>query len=126
MNASLIRMLLAGAVSVLGASAQAGGGIDASRLAPVRGEPKPVQRAAPEPPVRAYAIDGASFYYGGRHFVIDGMAPPRAGDELAVTIGEGRVDPVPELAVVADLLGHDRIVADPALSRRPAAGNDAR
>ena len=83
MNASLIRMLLAGAVSLLGASAQAGGGIDTSRLAPVRGEPKPVQRAAPEPPVRAYAIDGASFYYGGRHFVIDGMAPPRAGDELA-------------------------------------------
>lgn len=56
--------------------------MDTSRLQPVRLAPKQ-ERAAPPPPVKAYAIDGKHFYYGGREFVVEGLEAPRPGSELA-------------------------------------------
>jgi hypothetical protein len=56
--------------------------VDPSRLKPVRLAPKQ-ERAAPPPPVKAYAIDGKHFYYGGREFVVEGLEAPRPGSELA-------------------------------------------
>jgi len=56
--------------------------VDSHRLKPVRMAPK-TERAAPPPPVKAYAIDGKHFYYGGRKFIIEGLDAPRPSGELA-------------------------------------------
>ncbi len=56
--------------------------VDPARLKPVKLPPKR-ERAAPPPPVRAYAIDGTRFYLGGQQFVIEGLDAPRPGSELA-------------------------------------------
>ncbi|QID17787.1 hypothetical protein G3580_09115 [Nitrogeniibacter mangrovi] len=55
---------------------------DAAHLRSVKLAPK-AARAAPPPPVRPYAIDGESFFYGGRKIVVEGLEMPRPGSELA-------------------------------------------
>jgi hypothetical protein len=74
-------VLLLGASCALVATAATSDG-DGANLKPVKLAPK-AERAAPPPPVKAYAIDGKRFYYGGRQFVIEGLDPPRPNRELA-------------------------------------------
>lgn len=81
--------------------------IDPVRLKPVKLAPKQ-ERAAPPPPLKAYAIDGTRFYLGGRRFVIEGLEAPRPGSELAkqrlqqiLDSGELTVAPVGETSAGA-------------------------
>lgn len=77
-----IRLMFALGCSVIASAAMAQKPVDPSRLKPVRLAPKQ-ERAAPPPPVKAYAIDGKHFYYGGREFIVEGLEAPRPGSELA-------------------------------------------
>ncbi|MBT0961414.1 hypothetical protein [Denitromonas iodatirespirans] len=61
------------------ASPAAAVAIDPSRLGAVR-MPEADESAAPTPPVRAYAIDGCRFYYGGQQYIIDGPVADERGD----------------------------------------------
>lgn len=59
------------------ASPAAAVAVDPSRLGAVR-MPEGDGSVAPTPPVRAYAIDGQRFYYGGQQYILD--APVVADD----------------------------------------------
>ncbi|MCB1960267.1 MAG: hypothetical protein KDE68_07055 [Rhodocyclaceae bacterium] len=83
MGACLFRLCMIATLATQCALLRAEAGADGLPLAPVRGEPKPAERAAPAPPVRAYAIDGLRFYYAGRQFVVDGLEVAQPGSELA-------------------------------------------
>lgn len=61
------------------ASPAAAVAIDPSRLGAVR-MPAADENAAPTAPVRAYAIDGRRFYYGGQQYIIDAPVADSRGD----------------------------------------------
>lgn len=65
-----------------------------ARLHPVRLAP-PTERAAPLPPVRAYAISGDTFYYDGQKIQVEGLRPARPDSELAKQRLQQRLDAGP-------------------------------
>ncbi|TVO53340.1 hypothetical protein [Denitromonas halophila] len=56
--------------STASAASPAAAVVDPSRLGTVR-IPEGDGSVAPVPPVRAYAIDGRSFFYGGQQYILD-------------------------------------------------------